>query len=136
MPWFTTLRLADGRTVEVFLDPTPKEWREIEAAIDPVDGVRAQVAGSHLLAWTPPVLHEEIGEDLRRLAPEEMREPWIPVRIVPALGMVTVTTTLPAREVARARRLLVEQVSAVPALRRRLGPHLRVSVDHALESAA
>ncbi|GBD40807.1 hypothetical protein HRbin39_00177 [bacterium HR39] len=135
MPWFTTLRMPDGRTVEVFGDPTPREWRELEEAIDPVDGVRGQVAGEHLLAWTPPVLHEESDAELRRLVSEDLRDPWIPVRIVPALGMVTVTTTLPAREAA-ARRLLVRQIEAVPALRRRLGQHLKVSVDHVLEPAA
>ncbi len=135
MAFLDTVRMPDGTLVDLFLDPTPREWRELEAGIDPVDGVRAAVVGEHLVAWTPPVLHEELREELARLLPGA-RDGGIPVRVAPALGMVTVTTSLPAGEAVRRRRELVLAVRRVPALRRRLGPQLKVMVTTALEHAA
>ncbi len=135
MAFLDTVRMPDGMLVDLFLDPDPREWRELEATIDPVDGVRAAVVGEHLVAWTPPVLHEDLREELARRLPAGAPGP-IPVRVAPALGMVTVTTSLPPGEAARRRRELVDMIRRVPALRRRLGSQLKVMVTTALEHAA
>lgn len=122
MPFFAACPLADGETLEIFEDPDPREWRELEAAVDPVDGVRGFLVGGRLYAWLPAALHEEVEPQLRqRLGREGSGQNWLPVTIVPALHLVTVTTSLDATGDEKALRDRIEaQVRASPALQRRL----------------
>jgi hypothetical protein len=138
MPFFAAYRLAGDGVVEVFVDPDAHEWRELEAAIDPVDGVRAFVIGGRLYAWTPPLLHEEVEPLLREtLGAGAAGAEWVPVCIVPALHLVTVTTSLDATADETALRDRVEtQVRASPALQRRFRGDLAVRHAWRLRQAA
>jgi hypothetical protein len=122
MPFFAAYCLAGDGFVEVFVDPDAHEWRELEAAVDPVDGVRAFVIGGRLYAWTPPLLHEEVEPLLREtLGAGAAGAEWVPACIVPALHLVTVTTTFePARADGEGlRRRLEDAVRGCVALQRR-----------------
>lgn len=138
MPFLAARRLA-GRTVEFFVDPDAHEWRELESAVDPVDGVRAFVVGARLHTWVPPLLHEQVEPQLREILGEEAAAAaWIPVCIVPALHLVTVTTTFdPTDGDARGlRRRLEAAVRGCDALRRRFRGELTVRHAWRLREAA
>lgn len=121
MAFLAATRL-ESQPVEFFVDPDSREWRELEAAIDPVDGVRAFVGGGRLYAWLPPLLHEQVEPHLRKILGEEAGSAiLVPVCIVPALHLVTVTTTLEPGlpDVEGLRRQVEEEIRNCAALQRR-----------------
>lgn len=95
MPHFTTIKARGVGLVEVFRNPSSREWRDLLRIADPIDGVRAYHVEGDLYAWGSLPLHR----DLRPwLLPEIGAEtgPWIGVQIAPRLGMVAVTETTSA----------------------------------------
>lgn len=138
MAFVAALSLGGGDTIEVFVDPAPREWRELEAAVDPVDGVRAYLVGNRLYAWLPAALHEEVAPLLRPLlAGTQDTDDWLPLAIVPALQLVNVTTSLAVGEEKRVAADRVERrIRRCPALRRRFREGLLVRHSWRLRQAA
>ena len=120
MAYFGSVRLPDGTIVELFREPDRREWRELEGAVDPVDGVRAFLVGDALYAWVPAALHRDVEPALRKRL-RGARGSWLPLCIRPAVATVTVTTSLrgalPSSERARIERRVLRNRT----LRMRLG---------------
>lgn len=131
MPFVAACPLAAGETVEIFADPDAREWRDLEAAVDPLDGVRGFLVGRQLYAWLPAALHEQVEPLLRQLLDGAARkQSWLPVTIVPALHLVTVTTSLSTGGDQQALRQKIErQIRTCAVLRRRFRGEL--TVQHA-----
>jgi fructose-1,6-bisphosphatase/inositol monophosphatase family enzyme len=138
MPFVAACPLADGETVEIFAEPDAREWRELEAAVDPLDGVRAFLVGGRLYAWLPAALHEQVEPLLRQhLGAAAAASGWLPVSIVPALHLVIVTTSLIAGGDQQALRQQIErQIRANAALQRRFRGELTVQHAWRLREAA
>lgn len=138
MAFLGAATLGNGEIVEFFLDPDAHEWRELERAVDPLDGVRGYVVNGRLCAWLPPHLHEEVAPALRDLLGTSTRHSlWVPICILPALRSVTVTTALrPPRDAARFREQVDQELRRCRALARRLGSDFRINHAWALVVAA
>ncbi len=134
MTYFATLPVAHGCWATVFHDPDAGEWRELEGAVDPVDGVRGYVLRDTLYAWLPAVLHEEIRPALAERVGGNPRF-WLPVAVRPGLGDVTVTTSLSVDDPAALENIR-RTLRRCPALLRRLGPRFRVTLAGRLAPAA
>ncbi len=132
MAFFAMLDLAPGRRVTVFRDPHRREWRELERANDPLDGVRGFLVGTEFYAWAPAALHGEVKGPLAASLGDDGRD-WLPVTALTVLGEVVITSSFPAG--AERRRQVEERVRACPNLRRYLGRAPRVSFARELEAA-
>ena len=126
MSHFTTIKARGVGLVEVFRNPTSREWRDLLRIADPIDGIRAYVVEGHLYAWGSLPLHR----DLRSwLVPEVGAAPaalWIGVQMAPRLGSVTVTEATDASGAPGDMEGAQLAVERSPALRRLLGPDFTV----------
>ncbi len=134
MAFCTMLELAPGRRVTVFRNPDRREWRELEQANDPLDGVRGFVIGADFYAWAPAALHVEVGPLLAAaLGTPELG--WLPVAVLTVLREVVVTSSFDAGT-PEACRDAEQRIRACVSLRRRLGPKPRLRFVRPLEEAA
>ena len=125
MPHFTTIKARGVGLVEVFRNPSSREWRDLLRIADPIDGVRAYHVEGDLYAWGSLPLHRDLRPWLR---PEIDAEAslWIGVQIVPQVPAVTVTEATSAAgepfETADAR----PAIESSQPLRRLLGSEFSV----------
>lgn len=120
MPHFTTIKARGVGLVEVFRNPSSREWRDLLRIADPIDGIRAYEVEGDLYAWGSLPLHR----DLRPwLLPEigAGAAPWIGVQIAPLLGTVTVTEVAAAPGAPRALEDPASVIERSRPLRRLLG---------------
>ncbi len=132
MAFFAVLELAPGRRVTVFRSPDRREWRELEEANDPLDGVRGFVVGPDFYAWAPAALHGEVEGPLA--APLGAGGDWLPVAVLTLLGEVVVTSSFDADR--EGRNAAEGRIRACPALRRRFRRPPAVSFAREFEEAA
>lgn len=90
MPHFTTIKARGVGLVEVFRNPSSREWRDLLRIADPIDGVRAYHVEGDLYAWGSLPLHRDLRPWLRPCIDAEASL-WIGVQISPQLHAVTVT---------------------------------------------
>lgn len=133
MAFFAELELTADRNVTVFRNPDRREWRELEEANDPLDGVRGFVVGPDFYAWAPAALHGELDGPLAASLGGS-RPDRIPVTVLTLVGEVVVTGSLVAGR--SERRRLEAVIRACANLRRRLGSRFRVRFARLLEEAA
>ncbi len=132
MAFFAMLDLAPGRRVTVFRDPDRREWRELERANDPLDGVRGFLVGAAFYAWAPAALHGEVKGPLAASLGDDGRD-WLPVTALTVLGELVVTNSFPAG--GECRRRVEARVRSCASLCRHLGRSPRVSFARELEAA-
>jgi len=118
----------------VFRNPDCREWRELEEANDPLDGVRGFVIGDDFYAWVPAALHAEV-EPLLAGVVDTPADDWLPVAVLTVLPELVITSSFDAGTPAACRRA-EQRVRACANLRRRLGPEPRLRFARLLEEAA
>ncbi len=91
MPHFTTMKARGVGLVEVFQDPSSREWRDLLRIADPVDGIRAYVVQDHLYAWGSLPLHRDLRPWLVPAIAAAPTALWMGVQIAPRLATVTLT---------------------------------------------
>ncbi len=134
MAFCTMLEVAPGRRVTVFRNPDGREWRELEQANDPLDGVRGFVIGGDFYAWVPAALHAEV-EPLLATALGGPAQAWLPVAVLTVLRELVITSSFGAGT-PEACRDAERRLRACASLRRRLGPKPRLRFARLLEEAA
>lgn len=111
MPHFTTIKARGVGLVEIFRNPSSREWRDLLRIADPIDGIRAYQVEDNLYAWGSLPLHRDLRPWLRPDIDAEASL-WIGVQIAPQLLAVTVT------EATSAAGEPFDAVDAGPAIKR------------------
>lgn len=89
MAWYTTLQPKHVGLVEIFKNPLGREWRDLKALADPIDGIRGYVIDGDLYCWGSLPLHRDLRAALRLELPTSSA--WIGVQVAPLLCSVTIT---------------------------------------------
>ncbi|MCB1882605.1 MAG: hypothetical protein KDG89_01210 [Geminicoccaceae bacterium] len=93
MAWFTTLQPKRVGLVDIFRNPVGREWLELQALADPIDGIRGYVVGGDFYGWGSLPLHRDLRRDLQAELPDA-RGGWIGVQVMPLLRAVSITEAL------------------------------------------